>query len=145
MNRPRESRDTQPTAIGYVHTSKVGPEGLAAVAAGRRAIKALSVKHGLQLVACEADMGAGSRIARRAVLSALRTRGAAVLLLPALCHLSRSGRFASAAIDRLLARGQDIVTADGSFDSRTQPGRLMLSIMRVFAEVERETLDPTMH
>lgn len=144
MNRPRESRDTQPTAIGYVHSAIAGADGARNVEAGRHEIAAFVDQQGLRLVACEADMGRG-RIARRAVLKALAHGWPKVLVLPALKHLTRNGRYAARVLHRLIERGQHIVTADGQLDTRTQPGQLMVELMRVCGEVERENAAPTLH
>lgn len=132
------------SAIGYVY-SATGDRAADKVAAGKRAVALLAAQQGLQLVACEADIGLGPRVARRAVCKALATGSPFVLIVPSLSHLSRSPAFAAKIIDRLLARGQHIVTCDGQLDSRTRPGRLLLGMMQALSELEAEISPARFH
>lgn len=144
MKTHREPRDTLPRAVGYIYAASGGLEGFHTIKKGRRDLRAFCAHQGLCLAACEDDTGA-SRVSRRAVLNFLAAGGAEVLLLPALHHLSRNGWYAAGVLSRLLKRRQHVITCDGSFDSRTQPSRLMVSLMCVFAKVERENAGPTIH
>ncbi len=144
MKIDREPRDTLPRAIGYIYAANGGLEGFHAIRVGRRDLRAFCERQGLHLTACEDDTGA-SRASRRAVLNFLTSGGAEVLVVPAPHHLSRNGWYAAGVVRRLLRRRQHVITCDGSFDSRTQSGRMMLSLMSVFARVEREHAVPTIH
>lgn len=145
MNQPPEVQEVPLAAIGYVYSAKAGAEGAAKVDAGRRAVMLFAAQQGLRLVACEADMGPTCRIARRAVRKAMAHGWPHILLLPALPHLSRNVAVAAKIIDRLLARGQHVVTCDGQLDSRTRPGRLMLGMLEALCKLENETNAARLH
>lgn len=145
MNQPPESQEIPLAAIGYVYSAKAGSHGAAKVSVARRAVIQFAAQQGLQLVGCEADMGLNCRVARRAVRKAMAHGWPHVLVVPALSHLSRSPAFAAKIIDRLLARGQHIVTCDGQLDSRTRPGRLLLGMMQALSELEAQISPARFH
>lgn len=144
MKTHREPRDTLPRAVGYIYAAGGGLLGFHAVSQARGHLRAYCGHQGFVLVACEDDTGA-NRVSRRAVLNFLAAGGADVLLLPSLHHLSRNVWYAAGVLSCLLKRRQHVITCDGSFDSRSQSGRLMVSLMGVFADVERGNAERTIH
>lgn len=145
MNSPRESRDIKPTAIGYLYTAVGGLTGSAAIEVQRASLHAFCRKQGLALDFCYTDFALSRRGRTQAVRRLLSQQGPQVLVVASLARLTRNPAVFSRIVDRILAKGRHLVSADGQLDTRTQPGRLMVELMRVCGEVERDNAAPTLH
>ena len=124
MNRRRENQSSQLAAIGYLYSAVGGLTGSAAIEVQRSSLHAFCRKQGLALDFCYTDFALSRRGRMQAVRHLLNRQGPQVLVIASLARLTRNPAVFSRIVDRILAKGRDLVTADGQLDTRTQPGRL---------------------
>lgn len=149
--RRSEAPPEEPTtAIGYIRcsTNEQADSGLG-LDAQRRRIVAYCTAKGFRLLDVFEDPGVSatsmdrpSYKAARAFMSSERASGrpVGVLVCAKMDRLSRVTRDFLAAVDEIENEGTSIAFVDGSFDTTTAQGRMMLTILAAMAQWERDTI-----
>ncbi len=132
-------------AIGYVRvsTSDQAHKGVSLEAQQER-IEAWATANGAELLAVHVDRGlSGKRADNRPALQAALARACrdrAVLVVYSLSRLSRSIKDTCIIGERLAKAGATLVSLTEQLDGTTASGRLMLHLMTVLSQFERELI-----
>jgi DNA invertase Pin-like site-specific DNA recombinase len=133
------------TALGYIRvsTDEQSASG-AGLTAQRAAIEAEAARRGWQLLDVVEDAGFSGRNLRRpgirAALDALRSGGAAALIVAKVDRLSRSMVDFTALMDRSAREGWALVALDLGVDTSTPSGEAMVNVMATFSQFERRLI-----
>ncbi len=132
-------------AIGYVRvsTSDQAHNGVS-LEAQRERIEAWATANGAELLAVHVDRGlSGKRADNRPALQAALARACrdrAALVVYSLSRLSRSIKDTCIIGERLARAGATLVSLTEQIDGTTASGRLMLHLMTVLSQFERELI-----
>lgn len=132
-------------AIGYIRvsTDRQADSG-AGLEVQRKAIRAECKRRNWNLAEIVADNGASGKDLDRpglaAALAALERGDAEVLMASKLDRISRSVFNFSDLLVRSRDEGWSVVTLDAMVDTTTPAGRLMIQMLSMFAEFEREMI-----
>ena len=134
--------ETQRRAVGYVRvsTDMQAMEGLS-LEAQQSAIEGYCALHGIKLVRIYKDIMSGGKDQRPGLLEALDTleRSADVLIVLKFDRLSRSIRHFCEMYERYFKSGEkELVAIRESIRLDSALGRALISILLVFAQMERE-------
>jgi DNA invertase Pin-like site-specific DNA recombinase len=136
---------TNKRVVGYVRvsTDKQADSG-AGIAAQRKAIMDECKSRGWQLVMTIEDDGHSARSLDRpgikAALKMLKERGADVLMAHKIDRLSRSVKDFADLVHDSGKEGWQIVTLDAKVDTTNPQGRMLIGVLSVFAQFERELI-----
>lgn len=147
MSKARNQKDPNAPkrVIGYVRvsTDEQADSG-AGLTAQRRAIEAECQRQGWTLVEVAEDAGYSAKTLKRPalqrVLDTLRAGKADVLMAAKVDRLSRSTRDVCELGDMAAFYGFDLSFLDARIDTTTPHGRAQLSMMAIFAQLERELI-----
>lgn len=138
MNRPGESSSIKPTAIAYLYSARGGVDGIEATDKQRRKIYDFCIERKLSLDRFYIDYDHCRRQRAFALQQLIQEDGPQVLLVASIDRLTRDAERFTWMMERVLAGGRHLVSVDGQIDTRTQPGRWMVEMMRICGEVERD-------
>ena len=136
---------TMTQAFGYlrVSTGRQANEGVS-LDQQRARIEAYCVAHGLELAGVWVDAGiSGAKTHNRPELAAAMDACCAaggVLIVYSISRFSRSVKDTISLTERLNKAGADLVSISESIDTQSAAGRMVFSMLAVFAEFERAQL-----
>ena len=135
---------TRARAAAYLRVPTEGQLDGTSIDTQRAQCAELATRHGLMLVGEYVDAGisgaAASRPALDELLAAATTGDIQVIVVAKLDRLGRSLLHLLELLSTLDAAGVRVVSATDGIDTRTPAGRLMLQLLGVFAEFERERI-----
>jgi site-specific DNA recombinase len=133
-----------PPAAAYLRVSTGGQVDATSIDTQRDQCRSLARRHGFALAGEYVDAGvsgaASSRPALHELVAAATAGEIDVILVAKLDRLGRSLLHLLELIERLDALGVRVLSAGEGIDTRTPAGRMMLQLLGVFAEFERERL-----
>jgi site-specific DNA recombinase len=142
----RRAIGTRPRVVAYVRvsTEKQAEQGLS-LDAQQAKLTAYAALYELDLVAIEVDAGAGAktlqRPALRRALGALKAGKAEALLVVKLDRLTRSVKDLGVLVETYFLAGKwSLLSVSKQIDPRTAAGRMVLNILAVVSQWERETI-----
>ena len=131
-------------AAAYLRVSTEGQVDGTSIDTQRAQCAEAATRHGLTLVGEYVDAGvsgaAASRPALDELLAAATTGDVQVIVVAKLDRLGRSLLHLLELLTTLDAAGVRVLSATDGIDTRTPAGRLMLQLLGVFAEFERERI-----
>ncbi len=131
-------------AIGYIRVSTAGQaaEGHS-LAEQQKRLEAVTVFKGIDSLTLIEDSGMSAatlnRPGIRDLLESVRNRDTDYVLVTALDRLTRSIRDLQTILDLFQESDVELISAGESLDTSTAAGRMVVNIMGVFAQWERET------
>jgi site-specific DNA recombinase len=135
---------TRVRAAAYLRVSTEGQVDGTSIDTQRAQCAEAASRHGLTLVGEYVDAGvsgaAASRPALDELLAAATTGDVQVIVVAKLDRLGRSLLHLLELLTALDAAGARVLSATDGIDTRTPAGRLMLQLLGVFAEFERERI-----
>ena len=135
---------TRARAAAYLRVSTEGQVDGTSIDTQRAQCAEAASRHGLTLVGEYVDAGvsgaAASRPALDELLAAATTGDVQVIVVAKLDRLGRSLLHLLELLTTLDAAGVRVLSATDGIDTRTPAGRLMLQLLGVFAEFERERI-----
>ena len=139
-----ENPPTRVVAYLRVSTESQAERGIS-LQAQRAKVNAYIELHDLELVEVEVDAGASAktieRPALRRALEALEQGTADALLVVKLDRLTRSVRDLGALLERYFSNGKwSLMSVSESIDTRTAGGRMVVNMLGVVAQWEREVI-----
>jgi site-specific DNA recombinase len=140
----RRATAGSPRAATYLRVSTEGQVGGTSIDTQRDQCRKLARRHGFALAGEYVDAGVSGAASSRPALGELVAAASAgeidVILVAKLDRLGRSRLHLLELIERLDALGVRVLSACEGIDTRTPAGRMMLQLLGVFAEFERERL-----
>ena len=131
-------------AAVYLRVSTEGQVDGTSIDTQRAHCQDLASRHGLTLVSEHVDAGVSGAAASRPALDELLAAATAgdidVVLVAKLDRLGRSLLHLLELLEKLDVLGVRVLSATDGIDTRTPAGRLMLHLLAVFAEFERERI-----
>ena len=131
-------------AVMYLRVSTGGQAHGASIDIQREQCRQAATLHGLTVVGEHVDAGVSGARAARPALDELTAAAAAgefdVLLVAKLDRLGRNLLHLLTLMQQLDTLGVRVISAGDGLDTRTPAGRLMLQLLGVFAEFERERI-----
>jgi site-specific DNA recombinase len=131
-------------AAVYLRVSTEGQLDGTSIDTQRAHCQDLAARHGLTLVSEHVDAGVSGATDSRPALDELLAAATAgdidVVIVAKLDRLSRSLLHLLELLEKMDALGVRVLSATDGIDTRTPAGRLMLQLLGVFAEFERERI-----
>jgi site-specific DNA recombinase len=137
----RRATAGSPRAAIYLRISTEGQVDGTSIDTQRDQCRNLSRRHGFALAGEYVDAGvSGAASSRPALDELLAAAAAGAVDVIVVAKLDRLGRSLLQLFERLDALGVRVLAASEGIDTRTPAGRMMLQLLGVFAEFERERL-----
>jgi DNA invertase Pin-like site-specific DNA recombinase len=141
--RPKKIDSTRVVGYCRVSTEEQADEG-ASLAVQQEKIAQYAKTYELELVDMHVDAGVSAktldRPALQTALSDLRTGQAGGLIVMKLDRLTRSVRDLQALLDNYFREKYALMAVTDQFDTRTASGRLMMNLLSMISEWEREVI-----
>jgi site-specific DNA recombinase len=141
--RKRTKSETKPLTVGYVRvsTEEQARDGVSLAAQSQR-IEAFAVATGRELSEIVMDEGLSAKTLARPelqrILEGVRTGRIGTVIVLKLDRLTRSIRDLGDLLETFRKAGADLVSVSESLDTSTAAGRMVVNLLGVFAEFERE-------